>query len=150
MKKHKAIIFIVILLVITGILGVVHLKTRDAVPEGAIEIVSLDETQIVDITKLGYEEVSGTRVNGKGEEIAIEALGIYLGTVLEDAGIKEYETLSVVADDAYSVELSAVEIADGLEVYLIQEEDEVRLRMVVFGDKDSKRSVSNVAQIIVK
>ena len=150
MKKHKAIIFIIFLLVLTGILSAVHLKTRNTVPEGAIEIVSGDEAQIVDITKLDYEEVSGTRVNGKGEEIEVNAPGIYFGTVLEEAGISRYETVAVIADDAYSAEFSFTEIADGIEIYLIQEEGEERLRLVVFGEEDSKRSVSNVAQIIVK
>ena len=150
MRKCKAWIIVGILFVMTAIAAVVHLSTRDEVPEGAIEVGTGEEVQIVDITALDYEHVSGTRVNGKGEEIQIEAQGIYFGTFLEEADITEYETVSVVADDAYSAELTATEIADGIEVYLIQEEGEERLRLVVFDEKDSKRSVSNVAQVIVE
>ena len=40
MKKHRAIIFIVILLVITSAMTLIHLHTREEVPEGAIEVVA--------------------------------------------------------------------------------------------------------------
>ena len=150
MRKHRATIFIIILLIITGVVAAIHLGTREEVPEGAIEVVCGEEKNIIDITKLDYEQVTGTRMNGKGEEIEIDAPGIYFGSFLEEAGVTEYEMVSVVADDGYSAELSFIEIADGIEVYLIQEEGEARLRLVVLGEKDSKRSVSNVAQIIVE
>lgn len=150
MRKHRATIFIIILLIITGVAAAIHLGTREEVPEGTIEVVCGEEKNIIDITKLDYEQVTGTRMNGKGEEIEIDAPGIYFGSFLEEAGVTEYEMVSVVADDGYSAELSFIEIADGIEVYLIQEEGEARLRLVVLGEKDSKRSVSNVAQIIVE
>ena len=67
MKKHKALLMIGILVVITAIAAFAHLSTREEVPEGAIEVVAGEETHIVDITKLAYEQVTGTRVNGKGE-----------------------------------------------------------------------------------
>ena len=150
MKKHRAVIFIVILLVITGAMALMHFNTREEVPEGAIEVVFEEEIQMIDINKLTYEQVTGTRVNGKGEEKEVSASGILLKDVLSGAGIEEYAKVSVVADDAYSADVSAEEIKNDIEAYLIQEEGEVRLRLVVFGDKDSKRSVSNVAQIIVE
>ena len=149
MKKYKALLFIGVLLVITAIAAFAHLSTREEVPEGAIEVVAGEETHIVDITKLAYEQVTGTRVNGKGEEKEINASGILLKNVLAEAGITEYENISIVADDAYSVDVSAEEANDDAKAYLIQDEESVRLRLIVFGDKDSKRSVSNVAQIIV-
>lgn len=150
MRNHRASIFISILLIITGIVAAIHLGTREEVPESTIEVVCGEEKNIVDITTLDYEQVTGTRINGKGEEIEIDAPGVYFGSFLEKAGFTEYEVVSVVADDGYSAELTAVEIADGIEVYLIQEEGETRLRLVVLGEKDSKRSVSNVTQVIVK
>lgn len=150
MRKHRATIFIIILLIITGVAAAIHLGTREEVPEGAIEVVCGEEKNIIDITKLDYEQVTGTRMNGKGEEIEIDAPGVYFGSFLEEAGVTEYEAVSVVADDGYSAKLPFIEIADGVEVYLIQEEGEARLRLVVLGEKDSKRSVSNVAQIIVE
>lgn len=149
MKKHRAIIFVVILLIITGIIAMIHFNTREDVPEGAIEVSFGEETYVVDISKLSYETVTGVRVNGKGEEKTIEASGILLGDVLLDVGITEFGEVSVIADDAYSAELTWEEVMDSSKAYLIQEEGEERLRMIVFGDKDSKRSVSNVAQIAV-
>ena len=150
MRKHRAVIFIAILLVITGVMALIHFKTREEVPEGAIEVVSGEEIQFIDISEFTYKQVSGTRINGKGEEKEVSASGILLKDVLSSAGIEEYAKVSVVADDAYSADVSAEEIKNDIEAYLIQEEGEVRLRLVVFGDKDSKRSVSNVAQIIVE
>ena len=149
MKKHRAIIFIVILLAVTGVMAWIHFNTREDVPEGAIEVVYGEEKQILDISKLDYEQVSGTRVNGKGEEIEINAPGISVKDVLGELGITKYGAVSVVADDAYSADILGEEIENGLEAYFIQEEGEARLRLVVLGDKDSKRSVSNVAQIVV-
>lgn len=150
MKKYRAIIFIAVLFVITGIMAMIHFKTREEVPEGAIEIVFDEEIHIIDITKLTYDQVTGIRVNGKGEEIEVDAPGILLKNLLVQEGITECASLAVVADDAYSVDISAEEVYDDTKVYLIQDEEDVRLRLIVFEDKDSKRSVSNVAQIIVE
>lgn len=150
MKKHRAIIFIAILLIITGIMTMIHLRTREEVPEGAIEVTSGEDTSIVDITELSYETVTGIRVNGKGEEIEVEASGILLKDVLEGVGVTKADKVSVLADDSYSAELTWEEIMEPSRAYLIQEEGETRLRLLVFGDKDSKRSVSNVAQIIIE
>ena len=72
MKKHRAIIFITILLIITGIMTMIHLRTREEVSEGAIEVTSGEDTSIVDITELSYETVTGIRVNGK--RVSIRAL----------------------------------------------------------------------------
>ena len=150
MRKHRAVIFIAILLVITGVMALIHFRTRKEVPEGAIKVGFGEETQMIDINELTYEQVTGTRVNGKGEEKEVSAAGILLKDVLAEAGIEEYAKVSVVADDAYSADVSAEEIENGMEAYLIREEGEMRLRLIVFGDKDSKRSVSNVAQIVVE
>ena len=150
MKKHRAVIFIVILLMITGVMAVMHLNRREEVAEGAVKVSVGEETYIVNISELSYERIKGTRVNGKGEEKTVEASGILLKNVLESVGITEYGDLSVVADDAYSADITKEELDDVSKAYLIQEEGEVRLRLIVFGDKDSKRSVSNVAQIVVK
>ena len=96
MKKHRAIIIIVILVVITGIIAMMHLHTREEVPEGAIEVSFGEETYVVDIHELSYEQVTGTRVNGKGEEKTVEASGILLKNLLEGVGITEYGKVSVV------------------------------------------------------
>ena len=150
MKKNKALLMIGVLLAITVFAAIAHLSIRKNVPESAIEVLAGEESQIVDIAELAYEQVTGIRVNGKGEEKEISTSGILLKSVLAEAGITEYAKVSVVADDAYSVDILAKEVTDNTKVYLIQEEGEERLRLIVFGDEDSKRSVSNVMQIIVE
>lgn len=149
MKKHKPLMIIGILVIITLIvLGINHI-TRDDVPENAIQVIMEDKTYTVDIESLKYTDVQGTRVNGKGEEKEIKASGVLLKNILNELEITEFESVSVVAEDAFSAEISKDEINDETKVFLIQEEGEDRLRLIVFGDKDSKRSVSNVAQILV-
>ena len=54
----------------------------------------------------------------------------------------------IFSDDSYSAQLTKEEIEEENRVYLLMDEDS--LRLVVFGDKNSKRSVSNVVQIEVE
>ena len=148
MKSRKAIILAVLLIIITAITAIAHLSTRQEVPEHALLVSIKGEELLLDIDKFEYEHVSGIRVNGKGEEVPVEGNGIAVKEVLEKADLKEYSKISVIADDSYSAELSSEEINEDGKAYLL--EDEEGLRLVVFGDKDSKRSVSNIAQIVVE
>ena len=63
--------------------------------------------------------------------------------------MKEYEKVTVVSDDSYSAEVLKEEVEEGTRAFLILG-DENELRLVVFGDTNSKRSVSNVAQVVVE
>ena len=148
MKSRKAIILAVLLIIITAITAIAHLSTRQEVPEHALLVSIKGEELLLDIDKFEYEQVSGIRVNGKGEEVPVEGNGIAVKEVLEKADLKKYSKISVIADDSYSAELSLEEINEDGKAYLL--EDEEGLRLVVFGDKDSKRSVSNIAQIVVE
>ncbi|MBQ8804223.1 MAG: hypothetical protein IJZ53_11355 [Tyzzerella sp.] len=148
MKSRKAIILGVVLIILTAIAAVIHLSTREEVPENAVQISANDKTYTIDIKKLNYEQVEGIRVNGKGEEIPVEGAGIALKDILAQEKITEYSKVTVVADDSYSAELTAEEIKEDEKVYLLNEEES--LRLIVFGDENSKRSVSNVVQIIVE
>ena len=148
MKSRKAIILVVILLIITAAAAAIHLSTRDEVPENALKISMNEEEKLLDIDKLEYTNVSGTRVNGKGEEKLVEGMGIALKDVLAKAKIKEFSKVTVVADDSYTAEISAEEVAEDGKAYLLLEEGE--LRLVVFGDENSKRSVSDIAKIVVE
>lgn len=147
MKSRKAILLVGLLIIITAITAMIHLNTRQEIPENAIQISVNGEVFMLDIAKLEYEKVSGVRVNGKGEEILVEGMGIKLEEVLKEVDITKYTSISVVSDDSYSAGVSAEEIKEDNKVYLLYEEKEMRL--VVFGDENSKRSVSNVVQIIV-
>ncbi len=149
MKKHKVKLFAAVLVVFTIIAAAIHLNTREVVAEGTLRLVAGGKETTLDISKFAYEQVTGVRVNGKGEEIPVEALGVSLRRVVEDADILEYTTVTVIADDFYSAEISAEEVEDGTKAFLILD-DEKKLRLVVFGDTNSKRSVSNVAQVVVE
>jgi hypothetical protein len=83
MRKYRAVIYIAVLLVLTGVIAFIHFNTREEVPEGAIEVAAGADKYVVDIKELTYEQVTGSRVNGKGEEIEVEALGVLLKKVLD-------------------------------------------------------------------
>ena len=149
MKANKAIIFIMVLLMLTGGVAAFHLLTRDQVSEGTVQLIYGEKTYELEIGELEYEQVTGIRMNGKGEEIPVEAMGILLKDVLKLKNIVDYSKIKVVSDDSYSAQLTEEEVKENSKVYLLQEE-EGELRLLVFGDTNSKRSVTNVVQIIVE
>ena len=148
MKKSKVVFLILILVVLTGVLSIIHLTTRNKVGDYEVQLTYKDKTYSVEYKKLNLEQVTGTRVNGKGEEKKVEAPGILLREVLEEKDIEEYSQVTVVSDDSYSAQIAVEEIKEEEKAYLLLEEEE--LRLVVFGDENSKRSVSNVKQIVVE
>lgn len=148
MKSKKIKILFIIVVVFTIIFAVLHLSSREEVPEHVLQIHAEDETYLVDITKLDYEQVTGTRINGKGEEIPIEGQGILLKEILEQQNISGFSKVTILADDSYKVDITEEEINEDGKVYVLYEESS--LRLVVFGDENSKRSVSNVVQIMVE
>ena len=148
MKKSKVVFLILLLVALTGVLAAVHLTTRDKVGENEVQLTYQDKTYSVEYKKLDLEQVTGTRVNGKGEEKKVEAPGILLRKLLEEKDIEEYSQVTVVSDDSYSAKIAVEEIKEEEKAYLLLQEEE--LRLVVFGDENSKRSVSNVKQIIVE
>jgi len=104
-------------------------------------------------TKIAWDEltlvpVQGTTINGRGEEKAIDAEGVALQSLMDLAGIEALERITVVAGDAYQAEVSADELAEEGKVFLIRSED--GLRLIVFGDEDSRRIVRDVVQVIVE
>lgn len=148
MKSRKSIILMSILIVLTVIFAFWHLSTREEIPENALSISYKEETYLVDIDKLELKQVTGTRVNGKGEEKTVDALGIALKDILMAENIIDYSSVKVVAEDSYTAQLTADEVKELNKVYMISEDNE--LRLIVFGDTNSKRSVSDIAQVIVE
>ena len=144
----KIKIWIAILVVLTVLFAMVHLNTREEVAENTLQLVMGDETIRIDISKLEFVQVSGVRVNGKGEEVSIEAPGILVKDVLEQENITEFQKVTVMADDSYQAEVTAEEVFADDKVYFLYEEES--LRLIVFGDENSKRSVSNVVQITIE
>lgn len=134
MKKSVKWI-IAVLLLLTVALAAVHLTTRTPDTEGAV----LVNGQAVEISGLELSPVTGTVINGKGEEKQIDAQGILLSKLIGS----EFSSATVTASDEYS---AVVEKQDSDNAYLIVTDDG-SLRLVVFGDENSKRDVKNVSKI---
>lgn len=148
-KINKTLAVAAVLFLLTALAAVFHLKTRENVAEGTILVTIGDVEKCLKFSELSYIPVTGVRLNGKGEEISVDASGILLKDVVHMVSDAEYDTVVVMADDSYQAELSFDEVEKENTAFLIAE-DEEQLRLVVFGDSNSKRSVSDVVQIIAK
>lgn len=150
MKKGEPVkIAIIVLILITAVVAIFYLATRPAVPEDTLRIEKDGQVIELPLTRLEFSPVRGTVVNGKGEERTIDAQGVLLDQILREAGISEFAEVTVTADDAYNAVVTAEEIAAPDRVYLIRQ-DEGGLRLVVFGDSNSKRAVSDVVSLSIK
>ena len=109
MRKHKAIVFVLALAVLTGIAAWFHLSSREEVAAGTLKMTFADHVYALDISELRYEPVSGIRVNGKGESLPVEGQGISLKNLLESEEIDSYSKVTVISDDSYHAELTAEE-----------------------------------------
>ena len=152
MKKNAALKILLPLVLVTAILAVIHLATRQSEEAGAIQVVSGGKTVSVPLSRLSLRDVSGTAVNGKGEVKTIEGKGTPLSDVLAQAGVdlSAARQITVLAADEFSAVLTAQEAAQEGKAFLMQEEGEERPRLVVFGDPDSKRRVKDVARVTVE
>ena len=149
MKTNKVKIFVIVLVSLTIIVALLHLNTREDVAEGTLLLTIGDESVTIDISKFDYEQVTGIRMNGKGEELEVNAPGISLKSILKQEKIQDYTKVTMFSNDSYSAEVLAEEVEMDSKVFLIVEEEKT-LRLVVFGDTNSKRSVSNVVQIVIE
>lgn len=153
MKKTRPVqsmILILILILVTAAVAAFYLTTRTAVPKGALRVeLAGGQAEDLPLEELEMVLVQGTVVNGKGEERAIDAQGILLSDVLREAGVTEYSMVTVTADDEYGVQVMAEEIAEPGKVCLVQQEAG-GMQLIVFGDENSKRNVSNVVRLSVQ
>lgn len=143
MKKKTIAILLILVLAIGAGLTLWHFSTRAQVPDNALRVEFGGAVTLVAVDTLTLEPVEGMTLNGKGEEKPVSGMGVPLSDVLTQAGAAGYATVTVTADDAYSAQLTAEEVAEEGKAYLLVEEDD-SLRLVVFGDSNSKRKVSNV------
>lgn len=144
MKKNTRIyILIAILVMLTSAFAALRFATREEIPGGTLQIETSDRTIRVRFSDLELENVSGTIVNGKGEEKAVDAQGIPLSGLLNQYQIEGFTEVTAEADDTYSAVITAEEAAVPGKVSLIAQEDG-GVQMVVFGDANSKRNVSGV------
>lgn len=148
MKKYGITACICILVLITGITAWLHLSSREDIAPGTLLITVDGRSHTVALSDLNCGQVSGVRVNGKGESIPVDGLGIALKDLLSPSISGSFSKVTVVADDSYSATLTAEEVNEDSKAYLLLQEDGARL--VVFGDENSKRSISGVVQIIVE
>ena len=140
MKQKKLILIILAaLLLLTAALAILHLSTRDKVPEGALMVTFDGKTSYVEVDKLPLTEVFGTVTNGKGEEKTIEGQGVPLFSILDG----EFQTATVSAADEYTATVGA---EDGENAFLILSDDG-SVRLVVFGDTNAKRDVKQVVKV---
>ena len=133
MKNKKLIIIIALLIALTAIIAVIHLTMRTPEVEGEVLI----NGESVKISSFDMSPVTGTVVNGKGEEKQIDAQGVILSEVCGG----EFSTATVTASDEYSAVVN-----NGDDAYLILSDDG-SLRLIVFGDNNSKRDVKDVVRI---
>ena len=147
MRNRKLTIIIIgVLLILTAILSVVHLTTREQGAESAVQVMYRGKNVAIALDELKpLAAVRGTIVDGKGQTSEIDATGILVSDVLALAGVSAENTVTVTADDEYSVTVTADETE---EAWLIIEEDS--LRLIVFGDPNSKRNVRNVVRLTVE
>ena len=149
MKNSRLWIIVFIIAAITVMAAAAHLSTREEVAVGQLKVTIHGEAQTLDLNDLSYETLSGVRVDGKGDEFPMEGDGIQMKNLLKILDVNIFEKVQVIADDSYTAEVNPDEIAEDNKVCLFLQE-EGGVRMVVFGDENSKRSVSNVVQVIVE
>ena len=149
MKSNKLKYFIIALALIALVSGIFYFATRENVSEDTILITYQNEEIIVPLDDLTYEYVKGERVNGKGETKVVEGDGIALSALLSKYEITAYSEVKVEASDAYQASITYDEVQEVGRAYLLKQE-ESGLRLVVFKDENSKRSVSDIIKVIVE
>lgn len=147
MKKSYCALLLALVLT-TAILAINHLNNRADAEPGTLLVLAGERRIEIDIGELEHTAVQGTIVNGRGEARTIETEGVALVDVLDAAEVETFEAVRVVAADEYSATVAAEELITPGKVWLIQEEASVR--MIVFGDADSRRDVKHVERIEVK
>ena len=152
MKKQSKIILAVlsILLLTLAVLTILHLHTREQVPENALAIHVGDQVRYLEQDKLSLGPVQGTVINGKGEEKPVDAEGIALADVLREAGLdpEPVKAVTARASDEFSAEIAGGELNEPGKVFLYRSKDG-SFTLVVFGDANAKRHVKNVEAIDV-
>ena len=141
--KQRAIIIIItaVLLALTVIAAVIRLNDAPRAEEGSVVFFRHGTVQTLDLSGITLTDISGTIVNGKGEEKQISGKGARLSDVTGTSGFSQ---VMVTADDEYSASVKADELESA---WLLISGDSVSL--VVFGDSNAKRYVKNVVRIEV-
>lgn len=150
--KKKSIILVLILFIITAAIACIYLMGRDEPSEGRLTVLVEGHSKSIDPFSKGLQPVSGVLINGKGEEKEISESGVPLSDVIILSGIKDraYQSVKIVSSDEYAAELTADEINEEGKAFLIKDtsdDNSVSIRLIVFGDSNSKRQVKNVERL---
>ena len=153
MKKTHLIITAV-LVIATALIALFYLKGRHQAPEGSLAVICEDKETTIDPFAAPVADVTGTTVNGKGQEKELFEKGVKRSDVLSLAGLGkgDYSAVRVVSSDEYAAEISAEEVDSGEVAFLIRDQGDdgsSAIRLIVFGDSNSKRQVINVVRIEV-
>jgi len=149
MKRMRSIAIITLLLGMTLIVAAVRLLQEPPVPAGAIQLQNGETVREILLSDWKLTFVEGIVVNGKGENRVIREQGIALAEVLTTEGIADFTQVRVVAADEYFAVVTAEEVAERGRVYFLLPE-ETSPQLVVFGDKNSKRNVSDVVRLVIE
>ncbi len=146
--KKRILILILILFAVTAAITAIYLGSREKTKAGDLRIKTDSEELTVSIDNLPLSGISGEVKNQKGEIKKIDAEGYSLSDIPALTGVVDYSEISVFSDDEYHAVLSKDELSDHERAWIIKDED--MLRLIVFGDKDSKRNVKNVVRIEIR
>ena len=138
-QKHLIIGILVVLILLTATFTVLHLSSRNSAPEGAILIQYKGKTSYVQPDQLSPVDVSGTIINGKGEEKKIQGKGVPVSKLAPGS----FDLAVVTAEDEYSASVPA---EDAEQAWILINEDG-SYRLIVFGDGNAKRDVKNVCKV---
>ncbi|MCM1148864.1 MAG: hypothetical protein NC319_02090 [Butyricicoccus sp.] len=146
-KKRTVALSFTALIILTVILAAVHLNTRVRVPAGTLQIETAQGSVSVFLSELELRTVRGTLVNGKGEEKDVDAQGLLLSELLAACRVAVSTQVTAIAADEYSAVVTADEVSEADGVYLAVEDGSARL--IVFGDPNSKRQVTDIVRLVV-
>ena len=141
MQKKTIVIILAVLIVAAAVLAVVVSNSQPKTSASEIVIIQDGKQTKVDVSKLQLTDVKATVTRANGKTIEIDSKGIELSSLLEN--YSGYTSVRVAAEDSYSADLKAEEIAEAGNVYLILD-GENKPRLVVLSDTDAKRDVKNV------
>lgn len=148
MKHRFSLILIAVLLAITALCAFLHLSGRTDADPGELIVCSEGRQHTIDFDNLPQHSIKGEIVNGKGDVLPVSGSGASLSDVLISAGIdpEKLTLATVIASDEYHAELTGNEICQPEKAWLLLQEDG-SFRLIVFGDPDSKRNVTNVVRV---
>lgn len=148
-KKKFTLVGIVILLIFTSVVAFAHINSRVNTSAGMLRIEIDNQVNLLSVDQLELVDIDGVLSNAKGESLVVDTQGIRLHDILTQTGTASYSQVTVIAADEYSAEVSSKEVNADDQVYVALQNDG-GLQLIVFGDSNSKRNVTNLSRIIVK